>query len=117
MGARARSTQAGARRLWQTKMTDELHTTLFGQSSVRYGTVSLIAACLAFLSQWLVMLVGVFLCLVALIPLALIGSLSGLLGIGTGLYYRQWPGCVAGTMGVVIIGFVIWSFTRNITQF
>ena len=98
-------------------MTEESHNTLFGLSPVRYGTVSLIAACLAFASQWLVVVVGVFLCLVAFIPLALIGIVSGLLGIGTGLYYGQWPGSVAGTVGVAIIAFVSWSLAQNITQF
>ena len=99
------------------KMSDESNNTLFGQSAVRYGMASLIAACLTFASQWLVVVVGIFLCLIALIPLALIGIVSGLLGIVTGLYCRHWAACATGTAGIVIIGFVLWSLARNITQF
>jgi len=98
-------------------MTEKSRKTLLGLTPVRYGTVSLIAACLAFASQWLVVAVGVFLFLVVLIPLLLIGVVSGLLGVGAGIYYKDWLACVTATLGLGLVGLLGWLFISNLNNF
>jgi hypothetical protein len=89
---------------------------LFGQSPTRYGVTSLIAACLAFGSWALVVVLGFAMAYIAGL-LALIGVVAGVLGIGTGLYYRGWPGIVGGLLGLAMIGWGAWSVAWALAHF
>ena len=90
--------------------------TLFGQSPTRYGLASVIAACLAFASWALIVVIGFAMAYVAGL-LALVAVVAGVLGIGTGLYFRRWPGIVGGVLGLAMIGYGAWSVGRALTHF
>ena len=96
-------------------MTEISTDTLFGQSPKRYGITSLIAACLAFASWPLMVVIGFIMVYVAIL-LACVAVVSGLLGVGSGIYYRAWPAVVTGGIGMGLAGFgvcsVVWAMTH-----
>ncbi len=49
--------------------------------------------------------------------LALFAVVSGLLGIGSGIYYNEWTGVVTGALGVFLTGFGVWSVFWAMTHF
>jgi len=91
-------------------------TTLFGQTPTRYGLTSLIAACLAYASWSLMAVVGFVMVYVAAL-LALIAVAAGILGVGTGTYFNEWRAAAAGSLGLVLIGFGLWSVVSALTHF
>ena len=98
-------------------MAEKSNDTLFGQSPTRLGRASLAAAGLAFASQALVVPAGVFLCIVALVPLMLMAVACGLLAVGSGVYYKDWTGSAAGALGLILTGWLLSSFLWNLTHF
>lgn len=84
-------------------MTENSTDTLFGQSPKRYGIVSLIAACLAFASWPLMVVLGFLMVYIASL-LAVVAVVSGLLGMGSGIYYKAWPAVVMGGIGMGLAG-------------
>ena len=96
-------------------MSDKPPDSLFGQSPVTYGIVSLSAALVAVGSQLLVVVVGV--AAVVMLIAVLLAVMSGVLGIGAGIYYRHPLAIVMGTLGLVLIGFMVKSFVSAITTF
>lgn len=97
-------------------MSEESHNTLFGQSPKRYGLASLIAVCLAVVSWPLMFVIGFIMVYVAML-LVLIAVVSGLLGIGSGIYYNEWLGVVTGAIGLVLAGFGVCSVVWAVTHF
>ena len=81
---------------------------LLGLSPLGYGATSVIAAGLAWASNFLVVVAGVAVWLVVLILLALISTVAGLLGIGTGLRSQNWLAVGISIVGVVVTGIVAW---------
>ncbi|MEZ6056974.1 MAG: hypothetical protein R3C01_09745 [Planctomycetaceae bacterium] len=79
-------------------MTECSLDTLFGHSPNRYGVLSVIAVGFAFACWPLMVVIGFVMVYVAAL-LALIAVVSGLLGIGSGLYFRKWGAVVAGALG------------------
>jgi hypothetical protein len=96
-------------------MTDITANTLFGHSPARYGLVSLGAVCLAVACWPLSIVLGFGMVYVAML-LAFVAVVSGLMGVGSGVYYRDWVGIVTGALGVVLIcccvGYVGWSLAH-----
>lgn len=93
-----------------------MNKTLFGQSPTRYGLASLAAACLAFAIWPLMIVIGFGVVYVALL-LALVAIVAGVLGIGSGLYYKQWPAYSSGALAIALIVFGGWYVASAITQF
>lgn len=79
-------------------MNETTTETLFGQSPTRFGVISLISAGLAVLSWPLMVVIGFIMVYVAGL-LALTAILSGLLGIGGGLYFQRWSAVLPGAIG------------------
>ncbi len=98
-------------------MSDKPPDTLFGQTPAIFGIVSLSAALVAVGSQLLVVVVGVALAAVVMLIAVLLAVMSGVLGIGAGIYYRHPLAIVMGTLGLVLIGFMVKSFVSAITTF
>ncbi len=98
-------------------MSDNPQPTLFGRTPTSYGTISLIAACLAWLCWPLVLVLGVFLVLVVEFPLVLIGVVSGLLGLGAGVYFQKPAAIATATLGLVLIGYGAWSVAYALMHF
>ena len=98
-------------------MTENSHNTLLGRSPANYGITSLILACLVFASGFLVVVVGVALAGAVMLLLALAGVGCGLLGVGAGLYYRDSVAIVTGTLGLVLIGFIVSWFVSAVMNF
>ena len=97
-------------------MTDNSTNTLFGHSPKRYGLASVISVCLA-LACWPLSVVIGFIMVYASMLLALIAVVSGLLGIGTGIYYNEWFGAVAGALGAGLAGVGVWSVVWAMSNF
>jgi len=97
-------------------MDEKSSNTLFGQSPTRYGVASLIAVCLAGASWPLMVVVGFVMVYVAAL-LVLVAVVSGLLGIGAGIYYQDWLGTTTSALGVCLAGFGIWSVVWAMTHF
>ena len=91
--------------------------TLFGLSPATYGVASLAAALVALGSQLLVVVVGIAVAAVVMGLAVLLGVVSGLLGIGAGIYHKNLLAIVTGTIGLILIGFVVKSFISALTTF
>ena len=61
--------------------------------------------------------VGVAVAAVVMGLSVLLGVVSGLLGIGAGIYYKNLLAIVTGTLGLILIGFVVKSFISALTTF
>ena len=92
--------------------------TLFGQSPARYGVASLIAAGLAFASWPLMIVFGFGMVYLAML-FALVAVVAGVLGVGSGIYYKGRLGIAGGLLGMLAIGlmalagwYLAWSFTH-----
>jgi hypothetical protein len=83
-------------------MTEKMTNTFFGQSPKRFGIASLVAACLAFASWPLMVVIGFLMVYVAML-MSLVAVVSGLLGISSGIYFKEWPGVVMGTIGIGLV--------------
>ena len=88
---------------------------LFGLSPATYGIASVIAACLAWASVWMILNQGPdfarnhrLLVMVAVRLLPFFGLACGLLSVGAGIYHKNWLGIVAGAIGLGMIGFEAW---------
>ena len=96
-------------------MTDHSAKTVLGLSPTRYGVASLVAACLAAASWPLVAGIGFGMVYVAIL-LAVAAVLSGLLGIGSGLYTKDPAAIATGALGLGIAGlgssYVGWAMTH-----
>ena len=96
-------------------MTDNSAKTLFGQSPKRYGVTSLAAACLAFASWPLMVVIGFVMVYVAAL-LAFVAVVSGLMGVGSGIYYKEYVGVVTGALGLALacsgVVFIISALTH-----
>ena len=90
-------------------MSEKSSKTLFGLSPASYGIASLIAGFL---------IIGDVMLLVAstsggavfvFVPLVLVpfGVISGLLGIGAGIYYRDLLGSITALLGLALFGYFI----------
>lgn len=77
---------------------------LSGLSPARMGITSLISACLAWASLPLILVVGLFLALCATVPLVLIGVVTGMIGVGTGISGRNPVAIITGLLGLLVIG-------------
>ena len=98
-------------------MSEKSQKTLFGLSPAGYGITSLVAACLVFASSPLIQVIGIFLELCILLPLVLIVVVSGLLGIGAGIYHKNWIAVVTAILGMALIGFGGLSFLSALNDF
>lgn len=76
-------------------MTGNSAKTLFGQSPNRYGVTSLAAVCLAIASWPLKVVIGFVMVYVAALP-AFLAVVSGLMGVGSGIYYKGYVGVLTG---------------------
>ncbi len=97
-------------------MTDNSDNTLFGLSPKRYGVTSLTAACLAFVSWPLMVVIGFLMVYVAAL-LALVAVVSGLMGVGSGIYYKEYAGTVMGALGVALCCTGVVVIISALTQF
>ena len=70
------------------RIRDKPLNTVFGLSPARLGIISLISACLAWASLPLIVVVEVFLALCVFAPLVLTSVVTGLVGVGAGIYYK-----------------------------
>jgi len=86
-------------------MTDNSAKTLFGQSPKRYGVASIGAACLAFASWPLMVVIGFVMVYVAAL-LAFFALVSGLMGVGSGIYYKEAVGVATGAL---CLGLARWG--------
>jgi len=91
-----------------------------GLSPASYGIASLIAACLAWTSVWLLFNMGPDGVLnnrlfeaaaIGLLPL--FGVVCGLVGVGTGLIHKNWFAIATGSIGAVMIGFEVLLLLVN----
>ena len=82
-------------------MTDDSTKTLSGHSPNRIGIAALIAAGLAFLSWPLMFIIG-FVMVYAAGLFALVAIVLGLLGIGTGIYFREPVAVITGALAVTL---------------
>jgi hypothetical protein len=64
----------------------------------------------------LLVVIGWVLWFLVLILSALIAVVCGLLGVGSGLYYKDWLGTVTGAIGLTITGFGIWFVMEALTN-
>lgn len=90
---------------------------LFGQSPVTYGLVSLVAGIIALGSQLLVVVIGVALAAFIMLLVVLLGTVSGLMGMVSGIYYKHPLAVIVGTLGLVLIGFLVKSFVSALMTF
>jgi hypothetical protein len=97
-------------------MTDKPHHTFFGRSPTRLGVAALVLASLAFVSQLLVVVIGVMAFFI-LFPLGLIAAVSGVLGLAGGICCKDWLGGLTGALGLTLAGWLVWSFLGNVTRF
>ncbi len=97
-------------------MTEKMTNTLFSHPPKRFGLASLVAACLAFASWPLMVVIGFIMVYVAIL-LALVTVVSGLLGIGSGIYYKEWPGVVMGAIGVGLVSVGACFIVSALTNF
>ena len=93
-------------------MTDKHSRSTAGISPACYGTASLVAACLAWASVWLIFNQGpdgltknrIFTTVtVQLLPLFCF--VCGLLGVVVGIQRRSWLGIITGAIGLAMIGY------------
>lgn len=91
-----------------------------GLSPASYGIASLIVACLAWASVWLVFNMGPDGVLnnrlfeaVAIGLLPLFGFVCGLVGVGTGFKHKNWLAIATGSIGLGMIGFEAWFLLTN----
>ena len=101
-------------------MAENPNPALFGLSPASYGVASLLAACLAWASVWLLFNTGPDGFLnsrlfeaVALGLLPLFGFVCGLFGVGAGFRLRNWIGIATGAIGLGMIGFEVWFLMAN----
>jgi hypothetical protein len=96
-------------------MIEKPTSNLFGLPPATYGIASVVAACLAWASVWLIFHQGpdferhhrVFATVtVRLLPL--FGLACGLLSVGAEIFHRNWLSVVAGAIGLGMIGFEAW---------
>lgn len=85
-------------------MSDQPSQTVFGQSPARFGIISLVSACLAWASLPLIVLVGVFLACCVFVPLVLTSVVTGLVGIGAGIYHRNPVAMITALLGLLLVG-------------
>ncbi len=88
---------------------------LFGLSPATYGVASVIGACLAWASVWLIFAGGPdfernhsLFVTVTLFHLPLFGLACGLLSVGAGLYHKKRLAIVVGVIGLGMIGYEAW---------
>lgn len=88
---------------------------LFGLSPATYGIGSVVAACLAWASVWMIFHQGPdfernhrLFVTVTVGVLPFFGLACSLLGVGAGIYHKDWLGIVAGAIGLGMIGFEAW---------
>ncbi len=98
-------------------MAEHPQSKLLGRSPATYGIVSLIAACLAWLSWPLVIVIGVFLVIAVEIPLVSIAVVSGLLGLGAGVYHGNWLAVATSAVGLALIGGGVCFIVNALTHF
>lgn len=79
-----------------------------GLPPLGYGATSMIAAGLAWASNFLVVVAGIAVWLVVMFPLALISTVAGLLGICIGLRSQNWLAAGISIVGLVVTGIVVW---------
>lgn len=84
-------------------MSDQPINTVFGLSPARLGIISLISACLAWASLPLIVVVGVFLALCVFTPLVLTSVVTGLVGVGAGIYYKNPVAILTATLGLLLV--------------
>jgi hypothetical protein len=97
-------------------MSDQQSKTVFGLSSARLGIISLISACLAWASLPLIVVVGVFLALCVFAPLVLTSVVTGLVGVGAGIYDKNPGAILTATLGLLLVG-CLGVFLSNATNF
>jgi hypothetical protein len=97
-------------------MTDQPRHAITGQSSRRFGMAAVVIACLACVSQSLVVVIGP-LAFVILFALALSAAVCGLAAVAVGIGERDWLGCSSGALGLSLVGWLVWSFVGNVTHF
>jgi hypothetical protein len=85
-------------------MSDKSTNTVFGLSLARIGITSLISACLAWASMPLIVLAGVFLAFCVFVPLVLTSVVTGLLGVGAGIYYKDAVAILTALTGLLLVG-------------
>ena len=97
-------------------MSDQPLNTLFGLSPARFGITSLISACLAWASMPLIVVVGVFLALCVFAPLVLTSVVTGLIGVGAGIYYKNPVAILTAALGLLLVG-CLGVFLSNAMNF
>ncbi|MDA1055654.1 MAG: hypothetical protein O3C40_35105 [Planctomycetota bacterium] len=101
-------------------MVEKSKANRFGLSPAWYGTASLVAACLAWVSVWLAFNQGpdgignnrIF-TTVTIVLLPLFCFVCGLLGVGAGIQCRNWLGIITGAIGLAMISFEAWFLLMN----
>lgn len=92
--------------------------TLFGLTPAKYGIASLISACIAVICGFFLLVVlGWVLWFLILFLSVLTAVVCGLLGVGAGIYHKDWLGIVTGSLGLVLIGFGSWRIMWAIMNF
>ncbi len=85
-------------------MSDQPSNTVFGLSPARIGITSLTLACLAWASLPLIVLVGIFLAFCAFVPLVLTSVVTGLVGVGAGIYHKSPVAIITALLGLLLVG-------------
>ena len=99
-------------------MTDDPQlNTLFGLQPTTFGIASIAAALVALGSQWLVVVFGVALAGLVMFLVVILGIVSGLLALVSGVCYQHVLAIITGIFGLVLIGFVLSSFVSALTTF
>ena len=87
----------------------------FGLTPAWYGTASLVSACLAWASVWLIFHQGpdgivknrIF-TTVTIQFLPWFCFVCGLLGVGVGIHRKSWLGIITGAIGLAMIAYEAW---------
>ncbi len=85
-------------------MSDQPANAVCGLPPARIGIISLVSACLAWASVPLIVLAGVFLAICVFIPLVLTSVVTGLVGVGAGLYHKNPVAIFTALLGLLLVG-------------
>ncbi len=91
--------------------------TFLGQSPRTLAIFSLVASLVAIVSQWLVVGIGVALAGIVMFLLVLIGFVSGMAGLFSGVYFKDGIAVMTSIFGLTLIVAIVKSFVSALTTF